>query len=113
MLRLAAFAAVFLGWQLFPDGPLAYYVACGALICALCIERAHSIKTATAWVIYGYGAVMGAMSSACGAMYAAQADGYSMLCDKGTGLPISLISGGFLLVAAAYTYKQSRGNKDG
>lgn len=111
MLRLAAFAAVFMGWQFFPDGPLAYYIACGALIAALCIERAHSIKTKTAWIVYGYGAAMGSMSAACGGLYAEQADGYSILCDKGTGLPVSLISGSLLLVAAAYVYKQ--GNKNG
>lgn len=107
MLQLAAFAAVFMGWQIFQDGPLAYYMACGLLIALLCIQRARALG-GVAWAIYGYGASMGIMSATCGGLYAAKADGYSMLCDKGTGLPISLISGGALLLVAAYVYKKGR-----
>lgn len=108
MLQLTAFAAVFMGWQAFPDGPLAYYMACGLLIALLCIQRARALG-GVAWAIYGYGAAMGTMSAACGGLYATQADGFSMLCDKGTGLPISLISGSALLVAAVYVYKKGSG----
>lgn len=87
---LAAFVFTNMGWQLFPDKPLAFYIINSLLVLALCIKQAAGSKIA---VVFIYGAIMAAMTAGCGGMYAAQMDGYHFLCDKGTALPISLFSG--------------------
>jgi len=102
---LAVFVVWGFGWQLFDDGPLANYVITGMIVAFLCLDKARS---SALWVVYLYGAIMGLMTSGCGAMYAAQMDGYHFLCDKGTSLPISLITGMGALAAAGYLIVRKR-----
>ena len=109
LLRLSGVVVVFMGWQLFDDGPLAYYIGAGLLIGWLATERAITAP-GKAWAVYAYAAACGLSSSACGAMYAAGADARHFLCDRGTGLPVSLLSG--LLALAAVLYL-SVGGRDG
>lgn len=109
LLRLAAVAAVFMGWQLFDDGPLAYYIGAGLLIAALSIERAFTSPGRT-WAVYAFCACEGITTSACGGMYVAHADARHFLCDRGSGLPVSLFSGLLALACAAYLL---RGKRDG
>lgn len=109
LVRLVGVAAVFMGWQLAPDGPLAYYIGAGLLIAWLALERAVTAP-GKAWAVYAYAAFCGLSTSTCGAMYAAGADARHFLCDRGTGLPVSLLSG--LLALAAVLYL-SVGGRDG
>jgi len=90
MWHVALMVFAMTGWQFFSDGPLANYIISALLVAYLCARAAWRSPM---WPAYGYGVAMALMTAGCGGMYATQADGYSFLCDKGTGLPISLISG--------------------
>lgn len=101
-----AFAATFMGWQVFEDGPLAYYIAAALLTCALCLRAAQG-RGRRAWAVFGYGAFLSACTAGCGALYAAHADGRHFLCDRGSGLPVSLVSGLAGIAVAVYLRKGS------
>lgn len=103
LLRFAFVAAVFMGWQVFQDGPLAYYIAAGLLIAWLAAERALTV-TGKAWAIYAWCSVQGITTSACGGLYAAQSDARHFLCDRGAGLPVSLFSGLLALAVVLYLW---------
>lgn len=103
MWLLLAFVVASTAWQLFPDGPLAFYITQGLLITMLCIQLA---RKSPLWPVYLYGALMAFMTSACGGMYAGHADGYHFLCDKGTGIPLSSISLGFALLIALCLWRR-------
>lgn len=90
MWLLFAFVFSNFGWQLFDNGPLANYVITGLLVFLLSVLNARKSEL---WVVYLYGGVMGLCTSACGGMFILKMDGYAFLCDKGTGIPVSLISG--------------------
>lgn len=109
MKTFAAIVLTYVGWQLFPDGPLAFYTLCGLLVALLCLQLALK-PVGRMWAVYAYGVAMGLGTSACGALYAAQADGYHFVCDRGTGLPVSLVSGGLALAVVVYLLK-GRGKK--
>lgn len=104
MWLLLAFVLASTAWQLFPNGPLAFYITQGLLITMLCIQLARKSKLA---VVYLYGAFMAFMTSACGGMYAGYADGYHFLCDKGSGIPISSISLGSAILIALYLWRKN------
>ncbi len=103
---LFAFAAVFLGWQLFEDGPLAYYIAAALLIAGLCVKLA--IKEPELALAYACGTVLALLTAGCGALFSLGASGKEFLCDKGTGLPVSMVSGAVLLVVAALMLRKGR-----
>lgn len=105
MWHLALMVFVAFGWQLFPDGPLANYVITGLLVAYLCARLAWG---SALWPAYAYGAVMGLLTAGCGGLYAAHADGYHFLCDKGTSLPVSLISGTLAILVAIYMMVRTR-----
>lgn len=105
---LAALVFTYAGWQLFPDGPLAFYALCGLLVALLCLQQARRPGIGRMWAVYAYGIAMGLGTTTCGGLYAAQADGYHFLCDKGSGVPISLISGGLALAVAVYILRGKR-----
>lgn len=98
MWLLLFFVVANFGWQLFHDGPLANYIITGLVLAALCGRLALRSKKHA--IVYLYGGAMGLMTSGCGGMFSMKADGYRFLCDKGTGLPVSMITGlGALAVA--------------
>ena len=101
-----AFVATFMGWQLFQDGPLAYYITAAVLTSALCIRSAWG-RGVRAWAVFGYGAAMSGLTAGCGAMFATHADGVHFLCDRGSGLPVSLVSGISGIAVAVYLMKGS------
>jgi hypothetical protein len=90
MWQLAAIAFCTMGWQLFPDGPLANYIITAVFAAGLCMRVGWRSRM---WPAYAFGALVSMMTAGCGGLYVLQADGYSMLCDKGTGLPVSMITG--------------------
>ena len=97
MWHLAVVAAATFLWQAFPDGPLAFYIINALFVAFLCVRAA--LKEPMWWQVYAYGAVMALLTAGCGGLFIAKADGAAFLCDKGTGLPVSLISGiGFLVL---------------
>lgn len=98
MWHLLLLVAASWGWQLFPDGPLANYIMTGLLVAYLCGRLAWNSPL---WPAYGYGGLVGLLTAGCGGLYAAEADSYHVLCDKGTGLPISIITAGLALASAA------------
>jgi hypothetical protein len=102
-LAILVFAAF--GWQLFPDGPLANYVITGLLVAYLCSRLAWGSPL---WPAYGYGALMALLTAGCGGLYASKADGYHFLCDAGTSLPVSLISGVLAILAAVFMMTRKR-----
>jgi hypothetical protein len=77
---LACLVALYTGWQLFPDGPLAFYVSTGAFVVAVSVAS-------RSWPVGLFGTVLGAMHAGCGLMYVG--DGRSFVCDRATGLPIT------------------------
>lgn len=87
LILLAALVATYAGWQVFDDGPLAFYVSAGLLVCALLwqIRRDHREWSPVCY----FGMMLGLMQAGCGATFAG--DGRSFVCDNGTGLPISAI----------------------
>jgi hypothetical protein len=93
------------GWQLFPDGPLANYIITGLVVAYLCVWLAWRSPV---WPAFAYGGVIGLLTAGCGGLYAAQADGYHFLCDKGTSLPVSLISGVLAILAAVFMMTRKR-----
>lgn len=97
-------AVVFIGWQLFPDGPLAYYMLTGLLIGWLCLQIAAH-KGGRWWAVYGLGAGVGFLATTCGGLYAIKADARAFLCDKGTGLPVSLFIGLAAIAVAVYVLR--------
>jgi len=100
---------VYMGWQLFADGPLAYYIAAAAFTGALCIRAAWG-RGARAWAVFGYGALMAGLTAGCGVFYAAHADGRHFLCDRGSGLPVSLVSGLAGIAVAVFLLKKGSGD---
>lgn len=105
--QLLLFVAVYMGWQLLPNGPLAYYVAQAALSCLLALQVGYWL-TGAAWVVYLFGAALAASTAGCGALFAAQADARHFLCDAGTGLPVSSFTGALALLVALYLLKEGR-----
>jgi hypothetical protein len=103
---LAAMVSTWMGWALFSDGPLAYYMAAGALLALL----SYLLKDrGGAWVpVAWYGVSIGSLVFTCGGLYGAEADGYSFLCDKGTGLPVSTFTGLGAVIAARAIYRKQR-----
>jgi hypothetical protein len=92
MWRLAAFAVYAFAWQLFSNGPLAFYVIAGVTTAWLCIELAIKSERKL-WPVFGLGAAMAFLTSGCGALFVANTDGFRFMCDQGSGLPVSIISG--------------------
>lgn len=103
---LFAFAFVFMGWQLFEDGPLAYYIEAALLIAALSIRLAFNEPELA--LAYACGAVLALLTAGCGALFSIGASGKEFLCDKGTGLPVSMVSGAIILVVAALMLRKGR-----
>jgi hypothetical protein len=93
MWHLLVIVAWVLGWQLFDDGPLANYIITALFVASLCIREARAQWHSRMWAVYGFGALNALATAVCGALYAAEMDCRSFLCDKGTGLPASLVSG--------------------
>jgi hypothetical protein len=98
MVRLLVVLGVFLGWQAFADGPLAYYVLSNILITGLAIEGAINKKPNKEWAVYALCAFGGFTTSLCGALFSVDTDNKCFLCDRGSGLPVSLL---FCLAALA------------
>ena len=106
---LVAIMATFMGWQVWPNGPLAYYITAALLTCALFLHAAW-VRGGRWWAVFGYGAFLSASTAGCGALYAAHADGRHFVCDRGSGLPVSLLSGVLGIAVAVYLL---RGKGDG
>lgn len=104
-----AFVAVAMGWQAFEDGPLAHYITEAALCCALCIAAARG-RGAQAWAVFGYGALTSGLTAGCGALYAARADGRHFLCDRGSAMPVSLLTGLAGIAVAVFLLKKGSGD---
>ena len=85
---LLAVVFVFTGWQLFPDGPLAYYIL-SALLGVVLLTLVGAALGGDWALVCAYGAIVYAMTAGCGSLFAASADGFHFLCDRGTGLPVS------------------------
>jgi hypothetical protein len=90
MWHLAVIVTAGMAWQLFSNGPLAFYISSALLIVYLCALLAWKSPL---WPIFLYGGLMSLMTAGCGAMFATRADGAKFLCDAGSGAPVSLISG--------------------
>lgn len=105
MWHLLLFVVWAFGWQAFDDGPLANYIITGLLVAYLCVAHGWGSKL---WPAYAYGAAVGLMTAGCGGLYAAQMDGYSFICDKGTSLPISIITGAGAILTAAYIARKRK-----
>lgn len=103
---LFAFAAVYLGWQFFEDGPLAYYIATALLVAGMSVRLAT--KEPELVLAYACGTVLALLTAGCGALYSVGASGKEFLCDKGTGLPVSMVSGAVILVVAALMLRKGR-----
>lgn len=80
--------AVYCGWQFFADGPLAFYVTVGLWVAWRMVLLGFERRGAW-WPACLFGVWLGLMQAGCGLAYVA--DGRSFLCDKGTGLPVSLL----------------------
>lgn len=107
---LLAVMLVFTGWQLFPNGPLAYYVLSALALMFTLIWIATRVGRECALVAL-YGALQSGMTAACGGMYASSMDGFHYLCDRGTGLPVSGITLTTGLLLAAWLTRSGR-NRD-
>lgn len=85
---LGELVALYTVWQVFPDGPLAFYVTAGVWVAWRCllvgIERSGQW-----WPVALFGVFLGLMQAGCGLLYVG--DGRSFICDSGTGLPITPI----------------------
>lgn len=104
-----ATAAVYCIPAWLPNAPLAFYIGRGWLGCLF------------AWALYG-GTRIGPLtlvsllawegsSSLCGALYAHMASAaWGSLCDKGTGLPMTLPSLALTLAAVAFEHNTKRGS---
>jgi hypothetical protein len=84
---LLALVVLYTAWQLFPDGPLAFYVSSGLFVVLVSVATRD-------WPIAVFGSALGLMQAGCGLMYVG--DGRSFVCDSGTGLPITslVLAGG-------------------
>jgi hypothetical protein len=81
----------FTSFNLFADGPLAFYIAqavFGSLV-MLAIAKACGGRIA---VVCLYGAFLYGSTAACGSTFSQKANGWQYLCDAGTGAPISAIT---------------------
>lgn len=106
MVLLAELMALYYGWTLFADGPLAFYVLAGLFIAWRLACIAHE-RGRDWWPVCGFGAALALMQSTCGMLYAA--DGRSFVCDSGTGLPISaLVLAGGAALTAHYVRRRPR-----
>ena len=85
---LAVLTATYAGWQLFEDGPLAFYVSVGLLIAVL-LRMVWTARGKEWRPVCLFGISLGLMQAGCGAAFSG--NGRSFVCDSGTGLPISAI----------------------
>lgn len=89
---LVGICLVFMGWQMFPSPTWAYYIGAAVLMFAQFLSMAADSSGPMRWVFL-YGAFNAATTAGCGALFAAHADGRHMLCDRGSALPVSLLTG--------------------
>lgn len=95
---------VYTGWQLFPDGPLAFYTLMGVWVALLMFRLAFTLK-GDWWPVCLFGVFLGLSQSVCGLAYVG--DGRSFLCDKGTGLPITpLVMGAAIGILFYLTWRR-------
>lgn len=96
-----ATAAVYCVPPWLPNAPLAFYIGRGWLGClfAFALWRGWRVGPLTLAALVGWEA----SSALCGALYAHLASGaWGSLCDRGTGLPLTLPSLALTLAAVAF-----------
>jgi len=104
---MAELLVVYCGWQLFSDGPLAFYVIMGLWVAYRMALLGYE-KGREWWPACMFGAVLGLMQAGCGFAYTG--DGRSFVCDKGTGLPITaLVLASAAGIIAYYARRLHRG----
>jgi len=103
---MAELLLVYTGWQLFPDGPLAFYCLMGAWVASLMIRLGMAMRGEW-WAPCLFGAFLGLTQSVCGLAYVG--DGRSFLCDKGTGLPITALVLGVACGIMVYLIRRRHG----
>lgn len=109
---LVVITATYTVWQIFSDGPQAFYVSCGVLVAVLLLEIGR-LRGGDWWPVCWYGAALGATQAACGSLFAG--DGSTFICDSGTGVPISLMTftaGGFVALELLRRHRK-KGARDG
>ena len=108
---LAATLTTYLTPGFFPDPALAQYVMRGWLGCLFVfgLLRGWRLSPAAAAVI----AVWEASTAICGTLYPVAPDAFEGLCDKGTGLPLTLPFLTGSLLALAVTIRPSNRNSRG
>ncbi len=108
---LVATLVVYLLPGLFPDPSWAQYVMRGILgvTFAWALWRGVRIPAAIAAVI----AVFEGATTVCGSLYPVSLSAFEALCDKGTGLPLTLPALTGALVAAVVTIRPSNRAKQG
>jgi hypothetical protein len=102
---LGCLTLTYAGWQVFDDGPLAFYVSAGLLIVVL-LWKIGSDHGGTWWPVCVFGIALGLMQAGCGMLYAG--DGRSFICDAGTGLPLSLVVMGAASIIAGWLTRKAR-----
>lgn len=103
---LGALTIAYAGWQVFDDGPMAFYVMAGLLIAGLLWQIARD-NGGQWWPVCVFGIVLGFMQAGCGVMYSVL-DGRSFICDAGTGLPLSLATMGAASMLAGWLATKAR-----
>lgn len=109
LVDLVAFALPFLGWQLFKDGPTAFYVMQGLLIC----YAAWRVRRLAGWrwaPFMFFAWFVGLQQAACGALFPPRG---GHICDDGTGFPFILVTDTVCaMVAAYYSWRNHAGPND-
>ncbi len=101
---LAVFAAPFLSWQLFKDGPTAFYVMQGLLVG----YAAWRIRVLAGWkwipfICFAW--FVAAQQALCGALFQPRG---GHICDDNTGIPWILITDTVaIMIAAYYSWRHS------
>ncbi len=106
---LLAVLAVYMlpGWA--PDPPLAQYIARGWLGVLLLFALWRGWRIGAA--VFAVTAVFEGATSVCGALYPLSTAGFEGLCDKGTGMPLTLPVLTGALVALLATMRPNKLNK--
>lgn len=97
--------AVYFGWQLFADGPRAFYVMAGLSVVGIfALAAMHGGRRW--WPASAFGALMGALQAGCGMVVDGVSEGF--ICDNGTGLPVAGLTLSAAVGVVVWYWQESR-----